>query len=62
MKIDFEFTTAYGKFSDALHLPDDHDLSEAELNIMKQERLNNWISAITAPQAEFIVEPTSEEL
>lgn len=51
MKIDFEFTTQYGKFADALWFPDDQPLpSEAELNAMKQQRLDNWIAAVTAPQ------------
>ena len=53
MKIDFEFTTAYGKFADALWFPDDQELpSEAELNAMKQQRLDNWIAVITAPPAD----------
>ena len=51
MKIDFEFTTQYGKFADALWFPDDQPLpSEEELNAMKQQRLDNWIAAVTAPQ------------
>ena len=51
MKIDFEFTTAYGKFADALWFPDDQPLpSEEELNAMKQQRLDNWIAVVTAPQ------------
>lgn len=51
MKIDFEFTTAYGRFCDALWFPDNQPLpSEAELNAMKQQRLDSWIAAITAPQ------------
>ena len=50
MKIDFEYTTAYGKFCDALFLPDDHGLSDLEINALKEERLNNWIAAVTAPQ------------
>lgn len=56
MKIDFQFTTAYGVFADALWFSDDQPIpSEAELNAMKQERLDNWIAAITAPQ-EVIIE------
>ena len=62
MKIDFFFDTPHGRFADALHLPDDHGLSEADIDAMKQERVNNWIAAVTAPQPEFIVEPTSEVL
>lgn len=52
MKIDFEFTTKYGVFRDALHLPDDHGLSDQQLEDIKQERLNNWIAIIEAPPQE----------
>ena len=38
MKIDFEFDTAHGKFRDALHLPDNHGLSDAEIEAMKVQR------------------------
>ena len=44
--IDFSFDTKYGKFSDALWLPEDHELSETELEEMKQQRLANWIAII----------------
>ena len=56
MKIDFYFDTQYGKFCDALHLPDDHALTEVEIEAMKQQRLDNWIAVITAPSEE----PTAE--
>jgi hypothetical protein len=49
MKIDFEFTTQYGVFRDALYLEDSHSLSEAEINALKQERLDNWLNAIESP-------------
>jgi len=52
MKIDFKFDTQYGTFSDALHLPDDHGLSGTEITAMKQQRLNNWIAAVTAPPSQ----------
>lgn len=58
MKIDFEFMTQYGRFGDALHFPDDQPLpSEAEIEAMKQERLNNWIAIVSyVPPEEPIVE------
>lgn len=56
IKIDFEFTTPYGMFRDALHLPADHGLSDEELEALKQERLNNWINAIENPPAPDIEE------
>lgn len=55
MKIDFEFQTGYGLFRDALHLPDDHGLTDAQIEVMKQERLDNWIAIVTAPPADEVV-------
>jgi hypothetical protein len=49
VKIDFEFTTQYGVFRDALYLDDNHALSEAEINSLKQERLDNWMDAVENP-------------
>lgn len=47
IKIDFEFDSPYGRFSDALHLPDDHGLTEAEIEALKQQRLDNWLAIVT---------------
>jgi hypothetical protein len=58
MKIDFEFQTPHGKFADALHLPDDHGLSDAEIQAMKEQRRDNWIAVVTAPP----IEPDTVEL
>lgn len=52
MKIDFSFDTPYGKFADALHLSDDHTLTDIEIEAMKQQRLDNWFAIVTAPQSE----------
>ena len=49
MKIDFEFDTPHGMFRDALHLPDDHTFTDAEIQAMKQQRVDNWIAVVTAP-------------
>lgn len=54
MKIDFEFNTPNGLFRDALHLPDDHKFTQAEIEAMKQQRVNNWIAVVTAPPAEEV--------
>lgn len=48
-KIIFEYTTQYGVFRDALYLPEDHGLPEAEIHALKKERLNNWLYAIENP-------------
>jgi hypothetical protein len=55
MKIEFCFETQYGKFCDALHLPDNHTFNDQEIQAMKQQRLDNWISVVT-----YV--PTQEEL
>lgn len=60
MKIDFEFQTAYGKFADALYLPDDHTYSDSEIESMKQQRLDNWIAIITAPSTDVVEEVVEE--
>ena len=52
MKIDFEFETEHGLFRDALHLPEDHSLSEEQLQAMKEQRRDNWIAVVTAPPVE----------
>ena len=57
MKIDFSFETQYGKFADAIVLPDDHTFSEAEIEAMKQQRLDNWIAVVSyVPTEEEIAE------
>ena len=58
MKIDFEFDSQYGVFRDALHLPDDHGMTDDEIQAMKQQRFDNWIAIVTAPPAEEVVEET----
>jgi hypothetical protein len=49
MKIVFEFQTPYGVFRDALHLPEDHGLSQEQITAMQQERLDNWLFVVENP-------------
>lgn len=56
MKIDFEFQTEHGLFRDALHLPDDHGLSDEQIEAMKAERRDNWIAVVTAPPADEVTD------
>lgn len=56
MKIDFQFETQYGKFCDALHFEDFAIPSDEDIEDMKQQRLNNWIAHITAPQLNYILD------
>jgi hypothetical protein len=50
INIDFEFETKYGKFADAIWLSEDHTLSDIEIQQLKQQRLDNWLAIIEAPQ------------
>ena len=43
-------------FSDSLHLADDHKLSDAEIEAMKQARFDAWYALVTAPVEEPPVE------
>ena len=49
MNITFTFDTKFGQYSDALILADDHTLTDDEIKIMKQERLNNWLDIFNNP-------------
>jgi hypothetical protein len=55
MKIVFEVETKYGKFCDALHFADDAIPSDADIEAMKQQRLNSWIAVVTAPPVDVPV-------
>lgn len=52
IKIDFEFDTPYGVFRDAIILPNDHTLSDAEIEAMKIARRDAWIDSIENPPPE----------
>lgn len=60
IKIDFEFDTPQGVFRDALHLPDDHTFTDAEIQAMKEQRRDNWIAVVTAPPPEPTPDTTKE--
>jgi hypothetical protein len=45
IKIDFEING----FSDALHLADDHNLTDVEIEAMKQARYDKWKDFIDNP-------------
>jgi len=52
MKIDFEITKNGYTFRDALHLPDNHTFTAAEIEAMKQARFDKWYAIVTAPSQE----------
>lgn len=56
IKIDFEFDSPYGVFRDALHLPDDHGLSDDEIQAMKQQRFDNWLAIVNPVESPPITE------
>lgn len=45
IKIDFNING----FGDALHLPDDHGLTDVEIEAMKQARYDQWLAYVTNP-------------
>lgn len=49
IKIDFEKTDGVYVYRDALWLPENHTYTDAEIEVMKQQRFDNWIAVITAP-------------
>lgn len=62
VKIDFQKTDGVYTLTDALHLEYDHAFSEADIEVMKQQRFDNWVTILTTPTPEPIPEePTPEE-
>lgn len=62
VKIDFEITHGtYGVYRDALHLPDDHGLSDEQIKALQQERFDNWVNIIENPPQAEEVAPVVEE-
>ncbi len=49
IKIDFEFTSQYGVYRDALYLEENHSLSDDEINALKRERFDRWLDTIENP-------------
>lgn len=51
VKIDFELGERPMLYRDALHLPDDHGLTAAEIEAMKRQRYENWLAGVNAEPA-----------
>lgn len=49
VKIDFEQETAHGIYRDAIVLPEDHTLTAEQIEVMKQERVDNWVAYMDNP-------------
>lgn len=52
MVINFEYTTKYGKFADAIIFPDDEPMTDEQIADEKQRRLDSWIALIEATKQE----------
>jgi hypothetical protein len=53
IKIDFERETVHGMYRDAIVLADDHTFSQADIEAMMQQRVNNWVAFMdNLPQTE----------
>lgn len=55
ISIDFIVTDGTHTLHDALYLQDNHGLSDAEIEVLKQERFDNWVNIIKNPP-ELIVD------
>lgn len=52
VQINFEAQTPYGPYRDTLYFQEGEVPPEAEIERLKQERVDNWIAVITAPPVE----------
>ena len=55
ISIDFEMSKDGYTFKDAIVLPDDHKLSEEDIEAIKQKRFDDWYALVTAPSEDEIV-------
>jgi hypothetical protein len=60
MVINFEITQDGYTLKDAIVLPDNHNLTEADIESMKQKRFDDWYAIVTAPQPEYQVDENGE--
>lgn len=54
IKIDFERTDGTYTLRDAIVLPDNHTLTTEEIEQIKEDRWNNWITMITTPPVDVV--------
>lgn len=63
ISIYFEITKDGYTFKDAIVLPENHGLSDEQIEAMKQARFDAWYTLITTPQEEVIPEePVIDEV
>jgi hypothetical protein len=49
IKIDFEKTDGLRVLRDAIYLKEDHNLTEEEIEAIKQQRFDTWIAILDNP-------------
>ena len=52
MRLEFEFTTEFGVYRDAINLPDNHGYTPEQIEEMKRQRVNNWLDMLRNPPQE----------
>jgi hypothetical protein len=69
IKIEFEKTDEMYTFRDAIVLPDNHTFTDEQLEELKEQRFQAWLSMITAPPIEeelpiedMVLEDITEEI
>ena len=60
MVINFEISQDGYTLKDAIVLPDNHTLTDAEIEAMKQKRFDDWYAIVTAPQPEYQYDENGE--
>ena len=61
IKVDFEITGEHGTFRDCIVLPENHGMSDAEIEAIKQKRYADWVAVITTVEEEPIEETAEGE-
>ena len=51
-KVDFEFQTIHGTFRDSIVYTEQENLSDEQIESIKQERLNNWLTLFNVDQVD----------
>lgn len=51
--INFEISQNGYTLKDAIVLPDDHGLTDAQIEAIKQQRFDDWYAVVTAPSPEY---------
>ena len=52
IKLDFEITGEHGTFRDCIVLPENHGMTDAEIEAIKQKRYADWLVAIAPAEEE----------